>query len=271
MSEIFGKRLKQLRKEYGVSQVQLMERLDLKDPGTISKWENNRLEAGRDKIVKIAQMFHVTVDYLMGLTDDPKTFIPPKTSTRDIVESGFNVMYEQMDTVPTDFYDEIKAVIRENDPEAYAEEFAETSDNFLWVPVVEIEACAGNGSEYPDFQMTTTAMHPIMKTELLGHSWQNSGYKIFPISGDSMEPRFSDGDNVLVSIDENLSTGNIVVVWWRGKLYIRGYINHGNKVILKPLNAKYSPIEIEAGDTDLHIIGKVIARVPKIEKVEGIF
>lgn len=147
----------------------------------------------------------------------------------------------------------------------------DTSSNFLWVPVVEIEACAGNGSEYPDFQMTTTAMHPIMKTELLGHSWQNSGYKIFPISGDSMEPRFSDGDNVLVSIDENLFTGNIVVVWWRGKLYIRGYINHGNKVILKPLNAKYSPIEIEAGDTDLHIIGKVIARVPKIEKVEGIF
>ena len=45
----------------------------------------------------------------------------------------------------------------------------------------------------------------------------------------------------------------------------------GGRIILKPLNAKYSQIEIEKGDADLYILGKVIARVPKIEKVDGIF
>lgn len=144
-------------------------------------------------------------------------------------------------------------------------------DNYLWVPVVEIEACAGNGNEYPEYCITTVDTRPISKTDLIGHSWQNSGYKIFPISGDSMEPRFSDGDDVLVAIDENLTTGNIILAWWHGKLYIRGYINQGNKIVLKPLNPKYSQIEIEHGDTDLYIIGKVIARVPKIEKVESIY
>lgn len=147
----------------------------------------------------------------------------------------------------------------------------ETTVNYLWVPVVEIEACAGNGNEYPEYCITTVDTRPISKTDLIGHSWQNSGYKIFSIAGDSMEPRFSDGDDVLVSIDENLTTGNIILAWWHGKLYIRGYINQGNKIVLKPLNPKYSQIEIEHGDTDLYIIGKVIARVPKIEKVESIY
>ena len=147
----------------------------------------------------------------------------------------------------------------------------DTTSNFLWVPVVEIEACAGNGHEYPEFSTNIVAMRPIPKTDLIGHSWQGSGFKIFTISGDSMEPRFSDNDDILVSIDEPVSTGSIVVAWWRGRLYIRGYIAQQGKVILKPLNAKYSQIEIENGDTDLYIIGKVIARVPKIEKVDGIF
>ena len=147
----------------------------------------------------------------------------------------------------------------------------DNSDKFLLVPVVEIEACAGNGNEYPEFTMNVVSVRPIPKNDLIGHSWQCSGFKIFTISGDSMEPRFSDGDDVLVSVDEQITTGNIVVAWWRGKLYIRGFIEHQSMVVLKPLNAKYSPIEIEKGDTDLYIIGKVIARVPQIEKVDGIF
>lgn len=151
------------------------------------------------------------------------------------------------------------------------DDIKETTGGYLWVPVVEIEACAGNGNEYPEYCITTVDTRPISKTDLIGHSWQNSGYKIFSIAGDSMEPRFSDGDDVLVAIDENLTTGNIILAWWHGKLYIRGYINQGNKIVLKPLNPKYSQIEIEHGDTDLYIIGKVIARVPKIEKVESIY
>lgn len=159
----------------------------------------------------------------------------------------------------------------ESEPAEQAPALPDNSDRFVWVPVVEIEACAGNGHEYPEFSTNIVAMRPIPKTDLLGHSWQNDGYQIYTISGDSMEPRFSDNDDILISINEPVATGNIIIAWYQGKIYIRGYIERGDRIILKPLNAKYSQIEIEKGDADLYILGKVIARVPKIERVDSIF
>lgn len=67
---MFAKRLQELREGRGLSQQDLAAILDT-DRQRIYRYENGRNEPSGDIIVKIAQYFEVTTDYLFGLTDDP--------------------------------------------------------------------------------------------------------------------------------------------------------------------------------------------------------
>ena len=37
----------------------------------ISRWENGEVSFTPDQLVKLSEFFHVSVDYLLGLTEDP--------------------------------------------------------------------------------------------------------------------------------------------------------------------------------------------------------
>lgn len=64
----FATRLKELRIEKGLWQSALAQCLNV-DQRTISNWENGTREPNIDMIIKIAQYFEVSVDYLFGLVD----------------------------------------------------------------------------------------------------------------------------------------------------------------------------------------------------------
>ena len=64
----FGERLKTLRLEAGLSQPQLASALGVSN-GIISIWENNVNEPKISYLLRICQIFHVSADYLLGLTD----------------------------------------------------------------------------------------------------------------------------------------------------------------------------------------------------------
>lgn len=61
-------RLKELRKEKGISQVKLAMDLCV-NQNTISRYENGEREAGYDMLIKMADYFNVSVDYLLERTD----------------------------------------------------------------------------------------------------------------------------------------------------------------------------------------------------------
>ena len=65
MSVIFGQRLKELRKEKGMSQQQLAQYFNTSKV-TISAWELNKQEPCIDDIKKLATIFSTTTDYLLG-------------------------------------------------------------------------------------------------------------------------------------------------------------------------------------------------------------
>lgn len=67
--ESFGERLKKLRQLNGVSQVDLSKTLGV-DKATVSRWEKNQYEPDQETIKKIATIFGVTIDYLLGNTVD---------------------------------------------------------------------------------------------------------------------------------------------------------------------------------------------------------
>lgn len=65
---MFGKRLKYLRQEQGISQKELGIRLGYCNQ-TVSFWESGQREPDLDAIRKIAVYFDVSVDFLLGLAD----------------------------------------------------------------------------------------------------------------------------------------------------------------------------------------------------------
>ena len=63
-------RLKELRKKKGISQLRLATDLNTTQ-NTISRYETGEREPGIDELIKIADYFNVSVDYLIGRTENP--------------------------------------------------------------------------------------------------------------------------------------------------------------------------------------------------------
>ncbi len=64
-------RLKELRKARGISQTKLAMDLNT-NQNTISRYETGEREPGNLELIKIADYFNVSIDYLLGRTDNPK-------------------------------------------------------------------------------------------------------------------------------------------------------------------------------------------------------
>lgn len=65
----FAERLKELRKENQCTQKQLANYLGL-TPNSVCEWENSRSEPSIASLSKIAAYFEVSVDFLIGNSDD---------------------------------------------------------------------------------------------------------------------------------------------------------------------------------------------------------
>ncbi len=62
----FSNRLKELRTQSGLTQVQLAQRLGI-TKSVISFYELSERAPSPDVLIRLAQIFHVSTDYLLGL------------------------------------------------------------------------------------------------------------------------------------------------------------------------------------------------------------
>lgn len=68
---MLNKRIHELRTALGWSQVELAKRLQISKQ-TVSNWENDNIQPSVDMLVRLAKLFGVTTDYLLGLEDAPR-------------------------------------------------------------------------------------------------------------------------------------------------------------------------------------------------------
>lgn len=66
--ETFGEKLRYLRQEKNIGQIQLAKNLDV-GKSTISLWEQDKCEPTLSKLIAIARYFSVSIDYLAGLEE----------------------------------------------------------------------------------------------------------------------------------------------------------------------------------------------------------
>ncbi len=76
---IFKDRLKQLRLQANLQQKELGAQIGL-SANAISMIETGNRETSFEKLVQLAEYFHVSTDYLLGVTDDP-TWRGPEGNT----------------------------------------------------------------------------------------------------------------------------------------------------------------------------------------------
>ncbi len=64
-------RLKYLRQKRGISQLKLAMDLNM-NQNSISRYENGQREADYETLIKFADYFNVSIDYLLNRTNNPE-------------------------------------------------------------------------------------------------------------------------------------------------------------------------------------------------------
>lgn len=68
---MLGQRINELRLAAGLNQVDLAKRLNIAKQ-TVSNWENENIQPSIEMLVRLAKLFGVTTDYLLGLDEIPR-------------------------------------------------------------------------------------------------------------------------------------------------------------------------------------------------------
>jgi transcriptional regulator with XRE-family HTH domain len=68
MKQRFAQKLRELRIEKGIGQVELAQKISV-SKGIISLWENGLREPTLSSLVALAQFFDVSIDFLVGLKE----------------------------------------------------------------------------------------------------------------------------------------------------------------------------------------------------------
>lgn len=68
---MLGQRIAEHRAMLGWSQVDLAKRLGVAKQ-TVSNWENENVQPSIEMLIRLARLFNVTTDYLLGLNDIPR-------------------------------------------------------------------------------------------------------------------------------------------------------------------------------------------------------
>lgn len=67
---MFNERLKSLRKKAGLTQKNIADNFNIKQP-TYAQWEQGKRQPSKETLEKFASYFNVSTDYLLGKTDNP--------------------------------------------------------------------------------------------------------------------------------------------------------------------------------------------------------
>ena len=227
---MFDDRLKNLRKAKGTTQADVAEALGIKE-SAYSNYEKDLREPNAVVLKAMSKYFGVTSDYLL---DCHTGFVASRSEQEHIKKYRTLDPYGQKAvTSVLDIEFERCTYI----PEPNREELIEVSINYAPVS-------AGFGDELEDYEQWEKASVPLTPES-------RKADFILVVDGDSMEPKFHNGDYILVRKQPAVDIGQIGIFGVDGKGYVKKY--GGDKLI--SLNKKYPDIPL---DEDSHCFGLVL-------------
>lgn len=69
-------RIRDLREDHDLNQTQVAQMLNMSQTG-YSKYEVGTNDIPTSVLIRLAQFYNTSIDYLLGQTDDPRRYAPP--------------------------------------------------------------------------------------------------------------------------------------------------------------------------------------------------
>lgn len=195
----------------------------------LTDWTSGKAKPSADALSKIADYFDVSVDYLLGRTENRNYFPNTNELPKD---------YEPKYAIP------------------------HTQSDLLDIPILG-SICAGNGiiaDEHID------GYEPTSRHSLNGHP--SSDFYWLRVEGDSMEPFFFENDLVLVRRQTSVDSGSIAAVLIDGEEGVIKRVEYGRDWIeLISENPIYSTRRFEGADVQrVYILGLIVESKRKIAR-----
>ena len=245
--EQLGDRVRKLREGRNMTQTELSEILGMKTYTTVSKWEKNEnFPKGKD-LKKLAEIFNVTSDYLLGLTDDKLKKITTQNEKTEIIS-----IYDQLEEPRQEkVLNYAKEQLDEQENSNIISIFNKPQDDEDYITdYVEGLVAAGHGTFQED------NLH--MEVRLRANDVPNEYDTIAKVAGDSMEPLIEDNDLLFIKVTSQVNVNDIGIFQVNGKNFVKKLKrDYDGSWYLQSLNSGYEEIHLSEND-DIRTIGEVV-------------
>ena len=245
--EQLGDRVRKLREGRNMTQTELSEILGMKTYTTVSKWEKNEnFPKGKD-LKKLAEIFNVTSDYLLGLTDDKLKKITTQNEKTEIIS-----IYDQLEEPRQEkVLNYAKEQLEEQESSNIISIFNKPQDDEDYITdYVEGLVAAGHGTFQED------NLH--MEVRLRANDVPGEYDTIAKVAGDSMEPLIEDNDLLFIKITSQVDINDIGIFQVNGKNFVKKLKrDYDGRWYLQSLNSGYEEIHLTEND-DIRTIGEVV-------------
>lgn len=230
-----GEILTKHRKEKGLSQADLASMLQkegfTQTSKAISKWEKNVAEPSVTIFMTLCRLLDITDIYEEYFGINPN-----------------NILSSLDDTGKEKVMDYVALLHASN---LYEKHVCEIIPFTRKIDVYENAVSAGTGNFLVD--------SPKESVEVASDSIPENATFGVKISGDSMEPEFSNGQIAWVLKQESLENGEIGIFSLNGDAYIKKLQDDADGLFLISLNTNYAPIKVGENDR-FDIFGKVVGK-----------
>ena len=227
-----GERLKKARLAQHLNQEELAERIGAKYR-SISTWENGTAKPDCLTILRICEALKISPNHLLGYNMN--------IDTPTLHEWAILHKYRDIDEIGKDA---VSAVL---DAE-YRRVAKPKKARLLRLDFYNYPASAGIGNFLEEETPDDILVNESVEAEQADY--------VIPISGNSMEPTFHDGDKVFVEKMDSVDEGDIGIFVINGDVFIKEL---GDRCLISH-NENYKPIKLRPDDS-IYCCGKVIGVV----------
>ncbi len=234
IKEEIAKNITKYRKIQNISQKELAQRINISQ-SRLSNWETGVNSMDIDSLMNICNVLNVTINDMYGVYPDANINL-------NYEEQNLITKYRTLDNHSKEIVQYI--IDKELDrPETICEDTPPYKVISLYT---DSKVSAGYGNALINNPPTDT-----IKISSIGRC-KTADYAVL-VSGDSMEPDYTDGDIVLVQATRTIEIGEIGIFFLDGNSYIKKL----GKNELISLNKKYQPISI---DEDTICLGRIVGK-----------
>ena len=206
-------------------------------------YEQGVSEPKYELLCRIADEFEVTTDYLLGREQKSGVLVPLAAPVDD---DKFIEIYSQLPEYAKQIF--IDTMIKLSQ----ARTSGEIDDDGTVLPCSELPVSAGSGNWLEDGYNTPIRVKTTDNAK--------KANVVIKVSGDSMEPLYTDGDKVLVKIQPDIEPGEIGIFIVDNEGYIK---KKGDRELIS-INPEYDNIPV--GEfTEYRCFGKVLGKAEILE------